>query len=346
MDLRSSAPTAAGPDSVPHWTAPGSYEISPGVFRIPLPLPEGPPAINVYAVADGDDVVLIDSGWATEDGERHLVQGLERIGFEPSGISRFLITHWHTDHYSQALEVRRRHGTPISLGVGERATVESHAAGAEAARVSSGAAATLARAGAHDMIAMMHGVPDVGVELPDHWLEGNPRIVLRNRTLVAIPTPGHTNGHYSFWDPGARLFFTGDHVLPRITPWIGLETAPGRLPLGDYLASLLLVQTMPDAQLLPAHGPTMPSAATRARQLIDHHHGRLDRTLDAVSSHGVTAIDVAHRLRWTRRDQRLGDLPAPLRPYAVIETVAHLDVLVDRGAVQVAESDGVALYSR
>ncbi len=138
------------------------------MFRIPLPLPEGPPAINVYAVADGDDVVLIDSGWATEDGERHLVQGLERIGFEPSGISRFLITHWHTDHYSQALEVRRRHGTPISLGVGERATVEWHAAGAEAARASSGAAATLARAGAHDMIAMMHGVPDVRVELPDH----------------------------------------------------------------------------------------------------------------------------------------------------------------------------------
>ncbi|BDE61196.1 hypothetical protein [Prescottella equi] len=118
------------------------------------------------------------------------------------------------------------------------------------------------------------------------------------------------------------------------------------MPLGDYLASLLLVQTMPDAQLLPAHGPTLPSAATRARQLIDHHHGRLDRTLDAVSSHGVTAFDVAHRLRWTRRDQRLGDLPAPLRPYAVIETVAHLDVLVDRGAVQVVESDGVALYSR
>lgn len=67
------------------------------MFRIPLPLPEGPPAINVYAVADGDDVVLIDSGWATEDGERHLVQGLERIGFEPSGISRFLIKYGPAD---------------------------------------------------------------------------------------------------------------------------------------------------------------------------------------------------------------------------------------------------------
>lgn len=331
---------------MPHWTAPGAHEISPGVFRIPLPLPEGPPAINVYAIVDGDDVVLIDSGWATEDGVRHLERGLERIGFEPSGISRFLITHWHTDHYSQALEIRRRHGNPVSLGVGERATVELHAAGAASGRASSGAAVTLSRAGARDMIGMMPGVPDVGVELPDHWLEGSPRIVLQNRTLVAIPTPGHTNGHYSFWDPEARLFFTGDHVLPRITPWIGLETTPGRLPLGDYLASLLLVQTMPDAQLLPAHGPTMPSAAERARQLIDHHHARLDRTLDAVPSHAVTAFEVAHRLRWTRRDQRLDELPTPLQPYAVIETVAHLDVLADRGAVQAAESDGVTRYSR
>ncbi|MFM1722701.1 MBL fold metallo-hydrolase [Rhodococcus sp. PAM 2766] len=328
-----------------HWTAPGAHEVSPGVFRIPLPLPEGPPAINVYAIVDGDDVVLIDSGWATENGARHLAQGLERIGFEPSGISRFLITHWHTDHYSQALELRRRHGTPISLGIGERATVEWHAAAAADGRAASGAEAALARAGAYDMIGMLQGVPDVGVELPDQWIEGSPRIDLQHRTLVAIPTPGHTNGHYSFWDPEARLFFTGDHVLPRITTWIGLETAPNRLPLGDYLASLLLVQTMPEAQLLPAHGPTAPSASQRARELIDHHHTRLGLTLDALPTRPVTAFEVAHRLRWTRHDHRLDELPHPLQPYAVVETVAHLDVLVARGAVQCAESDGVALYS-
>jgi len=324
--------------------------VAPGVFRIPVPLPEGPPAINVYAVVDGANVVLIDSGWATDDGARHLDEGLARIGFGPSHISQFLITHWHTDHYSLAMDVRRRHGTPVSLGIGERATVEWHAAGSGAASAPFSASAALSRAGAGHLARVMQAAvqnsSDVAVELPDRWLEDSPRIVLHDRTLIGVPTPGHTNGHYSFWDPDAGLFFTGDHVLPNITPWIGLEPGPNRLPLSDYLSSLLLVQTMPDAQLLPAHGPTMPSASQRARELIEHHHTRLDVTRDAVTSQPATALETAHRLRWTRREHRLPELPEPLQGYAVLETAAHLDVLVHRGALNRTESDGVALYSR
>ena len=36
-----------------------------GVHRIPLPLPnDGLRAVNVYAIADGDGLTLVDSGWA------------------------------------------------------------------------------------------------------------------------------------------------------------------------------------------------------------------------------------------------------------------------------------------
>lgn len=333
-----------------HWTDPGAHEVAPGVFRIPLELPEGPPAINVYAIVDGSDVVLIDSGWATDDAVRQLNRSLEKIGFGEDRISRFLITHWHTDHYSLAATVRRRHGTPISLGSGERETVTRHSALPKGAPAPSNSAFLLARAGAGDLVrhtrAAMQGVSEVDVELPDRWLDGTHRIELQNRTLVAVPTPGHTNGHYSFWDPDAALFFTGDHVLPSITPWIGLESGPGRLPLGDYLSSLLLVQTMPEAQLLPAHGAVMPSASDRARELIAHHRSRLDLTLAAVPPHRVTALETAHALRWTRHDHRLDDLPGPLQAFAVIETAAHLEVLAHRGAVELDEIDGVAFYNR
>ncbi|PTR24757.1 glyoxylase-like metal-dependent hydrolase (beta-lactamase superfamily II) [Rhodococcus sp. OK519] len=337
-------------DAASHWSAPGTHEVAPGVYRIPLPLPEGPPAINVYAVVDGANVVLIDSGWATDDGARHLTEGLERIGFDPGLVSQFLITHWHTDHYSLAMDIRGRHGTPVSLGIGERNMVGWHAGEAASASESFGASAALSRAGAghlaNSLQAALQNSSSVAVELPDRWLEGSPRIVLQDRTLIGIPTPGHTNGHYSFWDPDAGLFFTGDHILPNITPWIGLESGPNRLPLSDYLASLLLVQTMPDAQLLPAHGPTTPSASQRARELIEHHHTRLNVTLEAVTSHPATALETAHRLRWTRREHRFADLAEPLQGYAVLEAVAHLDVLVHRGALHRTEVDGIALYSR
>src|SRR5438477_6767561 len=68
-------------------------------------------------------------------------------------------------------------------------------------------------------------------EAPDRWLRGGP-IELRSRTLTAIHTPGHTRGHLVFFDADAGLMFTGDHVLPHITPSIGFELEPPPLPLG------------------------------------------------------------------------------------------------------------------
>lgn len=47
------------------WTSPGAFEVFPGVYRIPLPLPsDALKAVNVYALVDGDGLVLVDSGWA------------------------------------------------------------------------------------------------------------------------------------------------------------------------------------------------------------------------------------------------------------------------------------------
>ena len=52
-------------DGTVEWAQPGVFEVVPGVYRIPLPLPnDGLKAVNVYAINTDEDVVLIDSGWA------------------------------------------------------------------------------------------------------------------------------------------------------------------------------------------------------------------------------------------------------------------------------------------
>ena len=48
------------------WELPGAHEEAPGVYRIPLPLPgDHLKAVNVYAITDGDELVLIDAGRGT-----------------------------------------------------------------------------------------------------------------------------------------------------------------------------------------------------------------------------------------------------------------------------------------
>src|ERR1700730_17966813 len=103
------------------WTAPGVYSVAPGVYRIPLPLPsDALRAVNVYAVVDVDDLVLIDSGWAIDAARDALVAGLAGIERALGDVRRFLVTHLHQDHYTQAVALRREFGMDVALGKGEQ----------------------------------------------------------------------------------------------------------------------------------------------------------------------------------------------------------------------------------
>jgi glyoxylase-like metal-dependent hydrolase (beta-lactamase superfamily II) len=331
------------------WERPGAFEVASGVHRIPLPLPaDGLRAVNVYAVQDGRGLVLIDSGWALAESRKQLEAALAAIGHDLGDVSRFLVTHAHRDHYTQAVAVRRLFGTRVALGSGEAPTLREirSTAGQFPPRLlgllRSAGAGALAQ-----QLASTAGAGDTDLGEwadPDEWLPDGAAITLGTRTLQVIATPGHTRGHLVFHDPGGRLLFAGDHVLPHITPSIGFEAAPSDRPLSDYLASLEVVGALADAALLPAHGPVQASTSARVAELIEHHRARLDATLAAVGQAGSTAAEVAGRLGWTRRAHRLADLDVLNQMLAVNETVAHLDVLAERGAVRIEEKDGVRYY--
>jgi glyoxylase-like metal-dependent hydrolase (beta-lactamase superfamily II) len=132
-----------------------------------------------------------------------------------------------------------------------------------------------------------------------------------------------------------------------MTPSIGYEPVPSPLPLAAYLSSLAKVRALPDLRLLPAHGPATESLHARVDDLLAHHAERLDRCRDATVGQVVTAYDVADDLPWTRRAQRLDTLDPYNAALAVLETRAHLEVLVARGEVRrvVGDQDeGVVRY--
>lgn len=114
----------------------------------------------------------------------------------------------------------------------------------------------------------------------------------------------------------------------------------------DYLSSLELIRAMPDARLLPAHGPVTDSVHTRIDELLTHHAERLDATAAAVASGASSAFEVARALGWTRRHRRLDDMDLFNKILAIQETIAHLVVLVERGWLRGERIDGVIRYVR
>lgn len=330
------------------WTTPGAHEVAAGVYRIPLPLPnDGLRAVNVYAIRDMGHVVLVDGGWALAESEEVLARSLDQIGFGLADISHFLVTHAHRDHYTQAAAVRRRFGTGVSLGEQERPSLEEIAPGMPFREPSY--IRHLVAAGADELAQTMRAAaqaPDnTNWEGPDRWLPSGARIALGSRTLEAVHTPGHTRGHLVFHEERAGLLFAGDHVLPHITPSIGFEQARVASPLRDYMASLALVRAMPDAVLLPAHGPVTGSVHQRVDELLAHHEQRLDASRAALQAGANTALEVADRIGWTRRHRALADLDAFNQMLAILETVAHLDLLAERGVVTRIEESGRTHYA-
>jgi glyoxylase-like metal-dependent hydrolase (beta-lactamase superfamily II) len=349
--LRDVTATSAAMEADPpaDWTSAGPHQVAPSVYRIPLPLPgDGLRAVNVYAIDHGDSLTLIDAGWAVAQTTANLERALAALGRRFTDISRILVTHAHRDHYSYAVELRSRWGTHIALGAGEGRTLQAIRLIAEG-RAKHAAPARLRAAGAAGLADVIeHGprpaaTPDQWSP-PDEWLDGRQEIPLKDRSLEAVPTPGHTRGHFVFVDETAGSLFAGDHLLPHITPSIGFEAAPVASPLADYLQSLAVTRELPDMQLLPAHGP--PSASTRERvdQLVAHHDRRLDASAAAVAAGAHTGLEVARELRWTRRERRLEDLDPFNQMLAITETAAHLMVLAAQGRVRHTRLDGVDHY--
>jgi glyoxylase-like metal-dependent hydrolase (beta-lactamase superfamily II) len=341
-----SEPSRAGQE----WTEPGAYLVAPDVWRIPAVLPlDGLRAVNIYVLADAGGLTLIDGGWALDAARQALVDGLGQLGAGLGDIKRFLVTHAHRDHYTNAIAVRREFGTPVLLGAGERPTIEK-LTGPTPAKFSD-QLVNLARNGGVSVVEALeglefgHGDGAQDFAAPDEWIADGAMFRVGARTLEAIATPGHTRGHVVFADRAAGILFAGDHVLPHITPSVAFEVEPSRLGLRDYLGSLRLVRALPDMDLLPAHGPTGTRVHARVDALLAHHDHRLAEMADALTAGASTGFDVANQIGWTRRLRKFADLDPFNQMLAVFETVLHLELLVAQGQATVREIDGIRTYA-
>lgn len=325
------------------WGEAGAFLVEDGVFRIPLPLPgDALRAVNVYAIVGGEELTIIDAGWGGIPETRAALSGaLSELGFEVSAVRRALITHAHRDHYTFATELRDDHGASISLGEHERENIVRALNNDRGGLIE-----RLAQAGASHLMQSSPGRPrNTPWSTPDRWLTDGDVVPLPGVPdgLTVVHTPGHTRGHVVYVDRARSLSFTGDHVLSRITPSIGYEPDPSESPLAKFLDSLRKMLLLPDALLLPAHGPIGLSVHERVHELLEHHETRLAATLAAIEP-GATAYDVAAGLRWTRRGHRFDDLDGFNQMLAVNETLAHVQVLQEQGHIDSRGGIPAAFY--
>lgn len=318
-------------------------ELGDGIWSIAVPFPNNPLGYTLVYVLESDaGPVLIDTGWNAPESWRGLTDGLAALGLSIDKVHGVVITHHHPDHSGLNALVRENSDAWIAMHPADAALVREFRAMTGSVR--DWETESLRQAGATQSETQTFGSLDRGFTppvLPDHEPVDGELIDLPGRKLRALWTPGHTPGHLCLVLEGAgpdgkgRLF-TGDHLLPRITPHVGLYPydRPDVDPLRDFLDSQTRLAELGIDSALPAHRREFDGVAERATEIIEHHEDRLGELRALLSDDPITLWEATSRLHWRRSWEEMAVMQ---RRMAAGEAAAHLRTLERRAQARRVE---------
>ncbi|HET9781847.1 MAG TPA: MBL fold metallo-hydrolase [Candidatus Dormibacteraeota bacterium] len=303
-------------------------EVAGDVFELRLPIPFEDGLVNVFLFRDGDEADLLDCGMNSDESVEMIRSAVHQLGARR--LRRLLTTHIHPDHYGAA-------GTLAGAG---RADLYMHRL--EVPLVHPRYVELEQLVAEVRQYLLINGVPDDEAEVlsnsqralsqvvkpadPAVQLDGAEDVDLGRHRLHVEWTPGHSPGHVCLFEKKSGLLFAGDHILPDLSPNIGLHPQSTPDPLHDYLDGLRRMVDLEPSQVMPAHGRPFTEVAARVDALTRHHRRRFDQILEIVDRHEKSGWQVALEL-WGPR-QNLYE-----KRLALQEGLAHLQALAVDGLV-------------
>lgn len=307
-----------------------TLEVAPGVHWLRMPLPFALDHINLWLLEDGDDWVIVDTGYPSSKTKT----AWETI-LRDRKVNRIIVTHFHPDHVGLAGWLEQYCDAPVLMTAKEFDTARLLVEMSDEAFVK-------------DMEAffLRHGLNDERLEVlmsegnsyaTSVWelhktyqrLAHGQELTINGRPWRIVVGEGHAPEQAALYCEELKVLIAGDMILPEITPNISTEFFdPSANPLKDYLESLDRFETLASQTLvLPSHRLPFQGLKARIAQLRAHHQERLERCCRALAGGPKTANDMLDPL-FERRLDSFGVY------FAMGEAMAHLDYLVGKGEIK------------
>ena len=323
-----------------------AIEVAPGVLWIRMPLPMKLDHVNLYALDDGDGWTVIDTGFGSRTTRRLWAEVLSGpMAGRP--VNRVIMTHHHPDHMGNVGWFQAEHGAELLstrtswlfarmlyLDDQDRPPAETldfwRSAGMTQDILNKRAAEK------------PFNYADIAYHMPLGFtrLQQDDVIEMGGRTWDVHVGNGHAPEHATFWSRDDNLVISGDQILPSISPNIGVYvTEPEADPLAGWLEACerFLPMSRDDHLVLGGHKLPFTGLPVRMRQLIDNHHGALERLLKHLKDPHAAAECFAALFK-----RNIGEAEYGL---ALVEAVAHVNHLYKQGLVTRARrADGAWAY--
>jgi len=313
-----------------------------GVQRIPVPVPfpeAGGPA-NVYVIEEnGGGVALFDAGIGTKDGRDALHAGFDRLGLSFGDVRRIFVSHGHIDHYGYARAAQEASGAPVFAHLRDHDKLTGRDRSNQRLERY---AAYLVRLGAPgDLLehVKVHWQDALRMARPLEQVEPlSAGSILRFKKFSAevLHLPGHTPGLVCLWAAQARVLFSDDHLLERVSPnpLLDLEgqAEPTHKALLAYLESAHRVRALPAEVIAPGHAEPFFGHVPIIDRLLSFYEKRQQRILELLGSRPRTPAELAPLVFPHAREHQL---------YLTLsEVLGNLEVLEARGQVARSEREG------
>jgi len=319
-------------------------EIVNGLYQLKVPVPNNPVGFTlpyVFEVPGGASI--IDPGWDADVTWNDLTSQLDEAGVSIRDIKQVIVTHVHPDHYGLAARVKEASDCEVLVHARDIEFMRWRATELPRTNID----AWFERNG---MPANPNWQANVGGRMgrwttgmdPDRTIEDGETLQVGDFELQVLWTPGHSPGHACFYEPNLELLLTGDHVLPTISPNVGLWPGSEADPLGDYLRSLERLRGLAVQRVLPAHEYDFEDLEARLDSLEEHHEARLQEVIDAMSDGAETPYQIARGIKWSIG--HLDGFDYMTQRAAMTETMAHLEHLVREGRIAMREENARAIY--
>lgn len=326
-------------------------EVISGIHQIKMSFPKGISGhTNIYVIEGDEGNILIDSGWDAPESLWALREGLTADRLKLKDIKTIVITHIHPDHYGLASKVKQLCGAKVAMHKVEADFINSRYKDFGGLLKET------------EEVMKRNGVPQaelpelrdtslwinqfVTPDLPEVMLDDGDKISNGSFEIEVLRTPGHSPGHICLYEPRKKLLFSGDHVLYDTTPHVGFNPQSGDNPLEDYISSLKKLEKLKVNFVFPGHGPVFNSLRLRAADIFRHHEQRKGNIITTMSGGLKTAYQIAEEILWMPKQGGVAfhDLTPWDRRLAVMETIAHLKLLMVEDKVGEVDMDGVSLY--
>ena len=305
-----------------------------GVHHIPLELPWSTPGnVNVYLLEENDGYVMIDCGVDGSEYLKLLEMHLNQLGITFNDIKLLVGTHMHIDHIGLSQRLRE-FDIPFALYKNSIDYLDEYNDWSirfkDLIRMAKNEYTPVSFI--DDLKSISTPLYAGRLEKPDILLsEGRVKSIKRNPNVVF--TPGHDYSEISLYDEKTKIVFSGDHILPRITPFIPVQNENSNL-LKEFLDSLDKVDHLDHEIIAPGHGNIISNPHKRIEQMKLHHQRRSERILGFLKNEDLTGWEISNKL-FPR------DLDSLNLRLAFQETLAHLHLLKSQRRVEKNNKNGV-----